>query len=333
MSHQQIHKETIHVSPAGNDAAPGSAARPLATLNAVLARCRQPGGARTIILHEGVYPLAAPLQLDARDSGLTLAAAPGESPVLYGGRVLTGWTREADGRFWSAPAAGTETGAWDFRQLYVNGEARPRARLPESGLWRHDSVFDQPWLATSGGGFQPPLSPERRSTLVYGSEQLSPGFSLKNAEFVIYHSWDESQTRAVAHESERRVLTLDPPCGYPPGAFGIRDYCVYNLREGLTRPGQWYLDRDRGRVVYWPLPGETPADCRIEASVALTLLAVTGTAEAPVGGITLRGLGFDLTGVRLAAPGWGAGVFEGAVELSHVRSSRLDGLRITRPGG
>jgi len=85
MSHLPLQAASIHVSPTGSDAAPGSAGRPLATLNAALARCRQPGGARTIILHEGVYPLAAPLQLDARDSGLTLVAAPGESPVLYGG--------------------------------------------------------------------------------------------------------------------------------------------------------------------------------------------------------------------------------------------------------
>ncbi len=283
---------------------------------------------RTIRLGSGQYGLKQPLVLDHRDNGLTLEAEPGEKPVLYGGVRVTGWEQDGNG-FWSAPVEG----ALDFRQLYVNGEARPRARFPEQGTWQHGSVFDQPWLATSGGGFQPPPSVEKLSTLVYQEGQLPAGFAMKNAEFVILHSWDESQTRAVAHDPISRTLRLDPPCTYPPGAFGIKEYYLLNLREGMTKPGQWYLDRERGRVVYWPLEGEEPNCCTIEVPVIESILRIEGRKESPVTNITLRGLSVDLCGVRLAASGWGAAPFDGAVMLRYADQCRLENLTVRRAGG
>ena len=43
-------------------------------------------------------------------------------------------------------------------------------------------------------------------------------------------------------------------------AFGdeLARYYVDNLFEALTEPGEWYLDRHRGKLFYIPLPGETP---------------------------------------------------------------------------
>ncbi|MBI2438851.1 MAG: right-handed parallel beta-helix repeat-containing protein, partial [Lentisphaerae bacterium] len=311
---------------------------PCASLEAAVSRARQyaPETRRTIRLGAGRHVLEHTLVLDPRDAGLTIEAAAGEKPVLYGGIVLPGWEPDGD-RFWSAPAPGTADGVRNFRQLYVNGEARPRARLPETGTWPHASVFDQPCLATceapAGGIFQPPPSAETRATLIYREGQLPADFETQNAECVVLHSWDESQARVSAHDPATRTLRLDPPCGYPPGAFGIREYYVLNLREGMTRPGQWYLDRVRGRVVYWPLPGEVPHGCAIEVPTLHTMLRIEGRPDAPVANLTLRGLTVDLCGVRLAPSGWGAATFDGAVMLQHARQCRLEHLTVRRAGG
>ena len=74
----------IHVTPADD-------------LAAAIIRARD--GDRQVLLHGGAYAEVA-LTLTPDDSGLTLAAAPGETPVLYGGRRLTGWTQQGD--WWSA---------------------------------------------------------------------------------------------------------------------------------------------------------------------------------------------------------------------------------------
>ena len=38
-------------------------------------------------------------------------------------------------------------------------------------------------------------------------------------------------------------LTFANPAGHPPGAFGIKKYVIWNIREGMSEPGQWFLDR------------------------------------------------------------------------------------------
>jgi hypothetical protein len=34
-------------------------------------------------------------------------------------------------------------------------------------------------------------------------------------------------------------------------------YLVENVKEALGTPGQWYLDRPQGELIYLPRPGET----------------------------------------------------------------------------
>jgi hypothetical protein len=90
----------------------------------------------------------------------------------------------------------------------------------------------------------------------YQPEDLGPWFDARNAEVTVYHKWDESMVGVKAIDPKTHTLTLASPCGHPPGAFGVQDYVVWNLREGMSQPGQWYLDRTANKVVYRPLPGD-----------------------------------------------------------------------------
>ena len=47
----------------------------------------------TLRLHGGTHRITEPLVLDARDNNLTIEAAPGESPVLSGGRPIGPWRK------------------------------------------------------------------------------------------------------------------------------------------------------------------------------------------------------------------------------------------------
>ena len=97
----------------GDDGAAGSEAAPFATVARGLAATRgvTPGGGALLLLREGTFQLNETLALDARDSGLTLAAFPGEAPLLSGGLPLTAlaWQRLAPGPAggMSGPFAGT----------------------------------------------------------------------------------------------------------------------------------------------------------------------------------------------------------------------------------
>jgi hypothetical protein len=323
----------VYVAPNGNDANPGTKAKPFATLQRArdAARMLEADGDRRIVVRGGTY-YDVSLVLEPADSGLAIEAAPGETPVLYGGRRVTGWHRDGK-KFYAAKLPGVKEGTWDFRVLVVRTALRPRARLPKSGIFKHLSRFDARWHTTSGGGFRGADKPHLKTRLKYRKGDLGPWLDVKNAELTVYHQWDDSVVGLKAHDPGTQTLTFSNPSGYPPGAFGVRTYTVWNVREGMHEPGQWYLDRTRGMLVYWPLPGEDMAKTEVVAPTTEAVIRIQGAEKAPVKSVRLRGLALSATTTPLVAGGWAAGRFMGAVELKHVSDGRLLDLRISAVGG
>jgi len=323
----------FHVAPDGSDANPGTKEKPFATLTKArdAARLQAAGKARRIIVRGGKY-YDVSLALGPEDSGLTIEAAPGEKPILHGGRLVRGWEQDGE-KFYAARLPGVKERTWDFRVLVVNGEMRPRARLPRTGEFTHLTRFDAPWHSTAGGGFQGADKPELKLKMQYQKEDLGPWLDVNNAELTIYHQWDDSVVGLKSHQPETQTLTFSNPAGYPPGAFGVRTYVVWNLREGLHQPGQWYLDRSRGMVVCWPLPGEDLTKAEVVAPTTECVIRIEGTKAAPVADVTIRDLGVSATTTPLVAGGWAAGAFKGAVEARFIRNCRIVGLRVANAGG
>jgi hypothetical protein len=323
----------FYVAMNGSDANPGTKDNPFATLARArdAARAAAADRPRRIVVRGGKY-YDVSLELGPRDSGLVIEAAPGEQPVLYGGRLLTGWERDGE-KFWAAKLPGVKERTWDFRVLVVDGRLRPRARLPENGDFAHLSRFDARWHTTVGGGFRGTDKPELKLKMQYKRGDLGPWLDVNNAELTIYHMWDDSVVGLRSHDPENQTLAFSSPTTYPPGAFGVRTYAVWNVREGMRRPGQWYLDRTRGMVVYWPLPGEDMAKIQAVAPTAESVIRIDGTEPVPVASVTLRGLGVSATTTPLVTGGWAAGAFKGAVEARFARECRFFGLRVAAVGG
>ena len=63
------------------------------------------------------------------------------------------------------------------------------------------------------------------------------------------------------------------------GLAGLRRgdrYLIENVAEALSEPGEWYLDRESGRLTYLPLPGETPDTVEVIAPRAEKLVLLRG---------------------------------------------------------
>src|SRR5512143_1896051 len=66
----------FYVAPSGDDANAGTTQKPLATLEAARDAARKAGaGPHRIVVMPGEYFLERPVELDARDNGLTIEAA------------------------------------------------------------------------------------------------------------------------------------------------------------------------------------------------------------------------------------------------------------------
>jgi hypothetical protein len=334
--------ETFFVAVTGNDSWSGRLPEPNAdrtdgpcvSLAAACRAARQEGTdrPRKVIIQAGQYFLDKPLELNADDAGLTIESAPGADVCLYGGRKVTGWEKDGE-KFYSVALPGAKDKKWDFRALVVNGRFCRRARLPEEGFFEHLSSFDVPWMSTTGGGWKRKPTSEELTTMKYRPEDIGPWLDVNNAEVTIYHMWDESLVGLKAMDAEKQILTFTSPSGHPPGAFGVKKYVIWNIREGMTRPGQWYLDRTAGKLVYWPLPGEDMADAEVFAPTIESIIRIRGTRENPARDITIRGLTLSVTTTPLEAGGFGAGRFDGAVSLASDENCRLIGLEIVNVGG
>lgn len=279
------------------------------------------GCRRTIVLSPAEYGLSQPIALDERDSGLTLRGRDGA--ILYGGCRLAGWRR--DGDLLRAPVApGTEP-----RMLLVGGLSRERARFPAEGtLENRNRPRGLQWLSSTRGGWNRPPTHEELTRMAVDPDDIPPTMDVANAEITVYHQWDESTVRVAAFDRDAGVIEFLTGTEHPAGAFGHREYIVWNTREGLTRPGQWYFDRTAGQIVYLPLPGETPAS--IDAWVPLVDRVVDIARGRDV---ALRDLRIALCNSPAEPVGLRALRAAGAVEARGAERLSLVGLRISHVAG
>ncbi|SEO94397.1 right-handed parallel beta-helix repeat-containing protein [Paenibacillus sp. OV219] len=340
----------LDVAPYGADSNAGTEEAPVRTLSEALARTRSCGSAdKRIIVRAGEYEDVS-LVLTAEDAGLTIEAYPNEYPVLYGGSLIKSWQREGEWLTATLDGVNAEDRTRDFRMIEVNGTCRQRARLPEQGAFRHPNAFDVEWLSTFAGGWKRQPMEEEMMTLRVNASDVGTWLDCGNAELTIYHEWDESLV-GVSHVEQAQVqmsgADQEDECGvteihfanapgHPPGAFYARNdnamtYAVWNVREGLRQPGQWYLDRTAGKLVYWPLPEESehPESLRVIAPAREQLLRL----EEGANRIRIAGLTFACAATPLSAGGFGAIHVSAAIQAEEVEEVEFDRVTVRNTGG
>ena len=321
------------VAPGGSDSNPGTPAQPLATLEAARDAARKAGPVNhRIIVKPGEYFISTPLELDSRDNGLTIEADTGGPVTLYGGIKVTGWKKDGD-KFWYAELPGVREGTWDFRALVINDKMPERARLPEEGTFTHTQNWDVKVLPAVAGYWERQPLPEEKLVMSYDPKDISESLDTNNAEVRVYHMWDESFVGVSRNDIQNHRLFFSSPAIYPPGAFGVKKYVIYNTIEGMTKPGRWYLDRTAGRLVYWPLEGEDMAKIKVVAPKVERILHIAGGQDKKVENITIKGLRFEVTTIPLKSAGFGGSAFDGAINMTNANNCSIENVEVANVGG
>lgn len=267
---------------------------PLATLTRAQAALREwraaspPAGTAPrpeVHIRGGSYDLEQTLELTPEDSGTIYRAYGAERPVLSGGTRITNWTVGGDGR-WRADLPAVREQGWHFTQLFVNNQRRSRPRVPESGYYQIAGELSA--SDDSLGGVD---------RFQFNAEQIRPDWAnLNDVEVLAFHSWSMSRLPVRSVDVSSNIVSFfgtSPSKSY----WGIfkkgNRYLVENVKEALGTPGQWYLDRPRGELMYLPLPGETPENTIVIAPRLERLLVIEGNPNgAPVRDIRVEGLTF-----------------------------------------
>lgn len=199
----------FYVTPNGSDANPGTQTQPLATLERArdaIRSLKQAGPLKepvTVWLGGGTYTLSSEVKFGPEDSGtadcpITYTAVGPDPVVLDGGRRIIGWKKH-DARLWVTTVPGVTSGQWRFRQLYINGQQRVRARTPNDG-----------YLRVAG-------CPEGTPKTVHFHKdcqtfQFKPGdiradwTNLSDVEVIVYHFWTDSHLPIKSVDTEGNTV-------------------------------------------------------------------------------------------------------------------------------
>jgi hypothetical protein len=261
----------------------------------------------TVMLRGGVYRRIAPLVLGPEDSGspespVIYQPYPGEKAVISGGRTITGWKPGPDG-VWTAGLPEVKSGAWTFRQLFVNDQRRSRPRWPKQGTL---TAAGAPQIDTSGWVGNLPADSDQWSkrTIQFRPGDLRPDWTnLDDVEVVLLQFWMEARLRIQRIDPNKSVVLFTGGSWRPlTWSWG---YYVDNVFGALDAPGTWYLDRKHGILSYRPAPGEEMEKLQIVAPVTEQLVRLEGDPGAGrlVQHVILRGLSFAHTNWTLPAEG------------------------------
>jgi len=337
---------TLFVATHGNDAWSGRLPRPnlwrtdgpFATLAKAQATARTLEGA-TVYVRRGTHFLADTLTFTHDDSGTesaptVYAAYPGESPVLSGGRRITGWRKPTEGNVWTALVPEVKAGEWYFHQLWVDGARRVRARIPNTGYLLNDGPIE-------------PLGDRRKAR---GDRNTKMGFRFKpgdmkrwsnldDANVIQFHSWTASVHWIKELDETNHIVRFTAPACWPTGYWTKHErYYVENVPEGLDAPGEWYLDRTTGVLSYIPLPGEDPREAEIIAPRLRHLVRFAGDPAAGkfVDHVHLKGLALQHADWAIKdkgmADGQAASFLDAAVTAKGARHCIIERCEVAHVG-
>ncbi|MBN2449980.1 MAG: right-handed parallel beta-helix repeat-containing protein [Lentisphaeria bacterium] len=260
----------LYVSPTGDDGAPGTPQAPLASLAGARARVRALPAARgpvTVLFAEGTYRFAQPVAFESADSGREAApvvyrAAEGAVVRFTGGVDVTGWQpvtdeaavaalpREVRGHVRVADLRAR--GITDYGKLSVRGFAMGSPPA-EAELF----FDDQPMTLARwpNDGFRGVRARPDITTVALDSDRLARWTAEKDPWIFAYwhHDWAEIYEPILGIDAAAQTVTrsanVKPQYGITPGR--ARWYAL-NLLGELDAPGEYYLDRDAGRLYFWP---------------------------------------------------------------------------------
>jgi len=277
------------VSPAGDDAGPGSPQRPFRTIQKA-ADVIKPGDVCRI--RGGVYRETVEVKASGRAGRpLRFTAHPGETVTVSGTEPIEAKWALHKGRIYKA---GIDR---DVSQLFVDGEMMVEARWPNQPLkkrwdkatWRttaegsdYGRIVD-PELAGSGIDWTGALA-----VLNVGAWQTFLR-AVRNHE-AGKGSFDYARDLGARHESQRTQRKRRMP--------GFDRYFLLGGLEALDAPGEWFLDRKARTLYLWPPDGRDPSGRRIEGKVREYGFVVAGQRHVRLEGLRFFAATFLFSGAE-----------------------------------
>lgn len=301
----------IFVGPTGLDTNPGTSQKPLATLTAARDKARAIR-CHTIVVKGGEYRLEDSLKLDAADSGLTLISAPKSRPTIVGAvdvpaksahrsidatvldRIIDPNARQLVYEVDLAglgihnlpplqPRGFPHSGIQGPNELFQGNQAMTLARWPNKGYAKVGKVTEP------GNGEHDQNKPKRKPVFSVGDR---PKQWILAEEPWMYgywkFDWADESIRIHRIDAGTGEITLSGPAvyGVDPGV----PFFAENLLEELDAPGEYYIDRAKGKLYFIPIRPIDP-----KSPIRLSILGQPLIDVADASNVTVKGIDFGFS--------------------------------------
>ena len=334
----------LHVASDGDDANPGAASKPFATLERARDEIRAikkakglPTGGVAVTVRGGLYALDRAFELTAEDSGeakapIVYRARKGEEVRISGGKRVTEWqvvtdpavverldpaargkVLQADLRAigvtdFGAMGGGFGQGGGPGLELFFNDQPTTLSRYPNDGFIKITGVKGKTEVDVRG------TKGRVEADFTYEGDRPDRWKDENDGWVLGYWFWDWAEQR-------QRIESIDPATNRmtlakPYHSYGYRKgqwFHGFNLLSEIDTPGEWHLDRKSGVLYFWP-PSPI-ASGRATVSVRDNLVVMRRAHS-----ITLRGLTFE------AARGT-------AIKIDGALNDKLVGCTLRNVGG
>ena len=272
----------VYVAPNGLDSAAGDRAHPVATLEKARDQARElrkKGETVTIWLRAGDYSIRRTLELTDADSGseqapVTYRSEPGARVRLLGGSALKNFVpvRERAVLDRLAPEARSHVVECDLRALGITGYGRLKSRgfarkrspshmelffgdrrmtlaqWPNKGFTKIAGIPGAAMDDEHGGAVG-----RLEEGFLYEGDRPSHWKKLDDVWVHGYWAWDwaNSYEQIDTIDTARHLIRTRPPYGNYSFRKGQRFYFL-NILEELDEPGEYFVDREAGKLYFWP---------------------------------------------------------------------------------
>ena len=307
-------KLTLHVSPDGSDANTGTADAPLATAYGAVEAMRRRlaeglAGVSSIVVEfaAGDYEMTRPISLSGDALGadapaIMFRAADGAVVRLIGGRAVTRFEPvsddavlerldeaarphvvQADLKALGIDDLGSVAKLGTRLELFFDGEAMSLARWPNEGFVTVAGVLGEDPFKSHG------IDGDHVGKIQYDGNRPERWVEEQALHLHGYWFWDWSDScdEVAAIDAQQRVITMREPYhgyGYRPG----QRYYATNALSELDVPGEWYCDRERGVLYFYPPSPIESASRPAVVSVSPSLFELHGVSNVAFEGLHLE---------------------------------------------
>lgn len=260
-------KFDLVVAPDGDDNNPGTLEAPLKTLERakeiLKAEKASMNETATVWFREGTYFIKDTIEFTSADMGNVLYRSyPDEKVEFSGSKVIFDWNETTINGI-NAFVSDVEINSEDnyFRSLFKGNRRLSRSQYPKNDVFK---IADP----ATAEGIPSDWNVEffTHGLAFYAHKENVLDFAnINDVEVKVMHYWCDEHLPLHSVDTETgRIETTKPT------AMTLRvddNYIFENVKEALTLPGEWYLDRSEQKLYYIPEKGDTTDNTVLYAGV------------------------------------------------------------------